>query len=321
MGNSSQASLGALRFQAQQRADLEEDALVSTSEWNQYISQSYKALYDMLIAAYGNDYYVATPYQFQTNNAQSYALPDGTTTYRSTDGNVAPKCYKVLGVDLQYMSSPSGWVTLRRFEMIERNKYAYPNVAVNYAGYTNLRYRVQGDNLFFVPVPSTGQTVQLWYAPAPTPLQYMLPTVVANLGTIGSLSDTYGLTAGMNVSGLGISPNTTISAVGSLSVTLSGAATITQSSAILSYWDDKAVMDGIAGWEEFIVIDAAIKALIKEESDITALVLQRQELVDRIQGMAEGRDAGQAQHVSDALSANSWSLDGNFGGNWGGGEY
>ena len=42
MSTSSQASLGALRLQAQQRADMENNPAISTAEWNQYISQSYK---------------------------------------------------------------------------------------------------------------------------------------------------------------------------------------------------------------------------------------------------------------------------------------
>jgi len=319
MGNANQASLGALRLQAQQRADMESNPFVSDPEWNQYISQSYKELLDMLVACYGNEYLLATPYQFTLNGAQSYQLPDGTDAYRNTSGQAAPKFYKLLGVDLQYSSSPNGWVSLKRFEFIERNKYAYPNVAVNYAGWTNLRYRIQGDTLFFVPVPSTGQTAQIWYIPAPTPLQYMLPVVTAASGSIASLSSTVGLTTGMNVYGDGIPTGTVLNAVASTSVTMSAAATASSPSAILSFWNDSTLMDGIAGWEEYIIVDAAIKAYIKQETDYTALQVRKTELKERIEAMAEGRDAGQAQHSSDALSTNTWSEDG-MGGSWGPGS-
>lgn len=102
MSTSSQASLGALRLQAQQRTGMENNNAITTSEWNQYASQSYKELYDLLISAYGNDYYVATQYQFNVTSNQQYPLPNGTPTYRNVNGTTAQKFYKLLGVDLQY---------------------------------------------------------------------------------------------------------------------------------------------------------------------------------------------------------------------------
>lgn len=307
MSTSSDVSLGALRLQAQQRSDLENNPFVSIAEWNQYISQSYKELVDLLVAAYGNEYFFATNYAFGITNAQSYSLPDGTPSFQNANGTQAQKFYKLLGVDLQYSSSPSGYVTLRRFEFIERNKYAYPNTAINWNGYSNLRYRIEGNSLFFIPVPMAGQTARIWYIPAPTSLQFLLPVVTAQGGTICSLSDTTGLAAGMNAFGSGIlSSNTTISTLSSNSVTLSAAALSTNPSSILSFWSDSTTLDGIAGWEESIIIDAAIKALIKQESDFAPLALQKQAMKERIEGMAEGRDAGQAQHVSDVLGANAW---------------
>lgn len=317
MGTGNQVSLGALRLQSQQRADLENSSYITTSEWNQYISQSAKDLTDLLVAAYGNDYQFATPYQFTTTNAQSYALPDGTTNFRDTSGGIAPKFYKLLGLDLQYSASPTGFVTIQRFEFIERNKFGSPNTSANYSGLTNLRYRIQGDNLYVIPVPTTGQTMQVWYIPAPTPLQYMLPVVTASSGTIGSLTDTVGLSVGMNVSGSGVPTGTTLSAVGSLSITVSAAFTATSPSAILSFWKDSTLIDGIAGWEEYIVIDSAIKAYVKQETDYTGLAAQKAEMKHRIESMSEGRDAGQAHHVSDAMSVNSWGTG--YDGGWGSG--
>src|SRR5437868_757552 len=106
MSLSSSVSLGAMRIQAQQRADLENSGAISTPEWNQYLSQSYKELYDLLVAAYGNDYYVAAPYALTITGEQFYDLPSN--------------FYKLLGVDLQYSAAPTGWITLKRFEFIER---------------------------------------------------------------------------------------------------------------------------------------------------------------------------------------------------------
>lgn len=321
MSTSSQASLGALRLQAQQRTGMENNNAITTSEWNQYASQSYKELYDLLISAYGNDYYVATQYQFNVTSNQQYPLPNGTPTYRNVNGTTAQKFYKLLGVDLQYNASPSGWVTIKRFEFIERNKYLYPNTATNFNGYTNMRYRISGDNIFLIPIPSSGQLVQLWYAPAPTSLQFMLPCGTSTGSTSVTLSDTTGLSTGMNVSGLGVQPNSTISTLTSTSFTLSLPATSGNASSILSMWNDNTVMEGIAGWEEYIVLDMAIKCQIKQEFDFTGFAGQKQAMMARIEAMAEGRDIGQAHHVSDVLSVNCYGGDGWNGGGWDGGGF
>lgn len=317
MSTSSDASLGAIRLQAQQRADLENNPAVSIPEWNQYISQSFKELYDLLIGAYGNDYYVATTYPFTLGSSQFVPLPDGTSTYTNSNGGVAQKFYKLLGVDLQYSASPSGYVSLRRFEFLERNKYAYPNVAVNWNGYTNLRYRLEGDNLYFIPVPMSGQSGRAWYIPAPTALQFQLAgNTNLQSGTITGLFSTVGLTAGMSVSGTGVPSGATISSVGLTTVLITASATASANSVILSFWSDATRMDGIAGWEEYIVVDAAMKAQIKQEGPFEPLLLQKNMMRERINSMAEGRDAGQAHHTTDALGANG-NFDGFDGGGWG----
>lgn len=61
--------------------------------------------------------------------------------------------------------------------------------------------------------------------------------------------------------------------------------------------------DGVSGWTEYIITDAAIKCLQKEESDTRVLMAQKQALVTRIQAMADSRDIGSPHKVVDALSA------------------
>lgn len=305
MSTSSDIPLGALRLQARRRSDLENNQFVSDAEWNDYITASQKELYDKLVSSYGNDYYVATTYQFQVTSAQSYALPDGTTSFLNADGGKAQKFYKLLGVDLQYSASPSGWVTLRRFEFIERNKYGNPNTAINWNGYSNLRYRIEGNNLLFVPTPMSGQTARIWYIPAPTSLQFtLICSTTLNSGVV-NLSDTYGLTPGMNAYIPSTQQNYTISTVASTSVQLVGSATASLSNTVMSFWNDATTLDGISGWEEYVILSSAIKATVKQEGDISSLAAQLESTSNRIDSLSEGRDAGQAQHVSDALGARS----------------
>lgn len=301
MSLSSTVSLGALRIQAQQRADLDGSPAISNPEWNQYISQSYKELYDLLVAAYGNDYFVAALYQFSLTSSQYYSLPSS--------------FYKLLGVDLQYSASPSGFVTLRRFEEIDRNRYAYPNSNINTLGYSNLRYRISGSNIEFIPIPMAGQTVQLKYIPEPTSLQYMLACATTISSTTVSMSDVSGLSVGMSVYGTGIPTGVTVSSINTTlnTIVISSAATVTQAVITLTFWIDSTTIDGISGWEEYVIIDAAIKAKIKQEEDVSELRVQKAEMKVRIEGLSEGRDAGQAHHVSDALAANGGYDGGGFG--------
>lgn len=326
MSTSSLVSLGSLRLQAQQRSDMENNNAVSVPEWNTYATGSYKELYDLLVSCYGNDYYVATTYQFQlTGGAQQYALPDGTSSFLNTSGGVAQKFYKLLGVDLQYSASPTGYVSLPRFEFIERNRYAYSNTATNFNGYTNLKYRIEGNNLFFIPIPTSGQTCQVWYVPAPTSLQFTLSTGTTVGSTTITLSDTTGLTSGMNVSGAGIQPNTTLSSVGSTSAVLSLPATATYVSSILSYWNDATTLEGISGWEDYVILDMAIKAQIKQENDFSGLAAQKAEMRVRIEAMAESRDIGQPMRTSDTMAISGdgfgWGNGGTYGGGYGGGLF
>jgi hypothetical protein len=112
----------------------------------------------------------------------------------------------------------------------------------------------------------------------------------------------------MSVYGDGIQPNTTISSINTSNNTavLSKAALATQAVVVLSFWIDSTMIDGISGWEEYVIIDAAIKANIKNEEDTAPLERQKTLMKMRIESMAEGRDAGQAQHVSDARAVNGF---------------
>ena len=310
-----------MRLAAQEASDLEQNPAAATEVWNQYISQSYKRLYDMLVGAYSNDYYIANTYQFQTTNTQLYALPDGSPSYSDMTGAIAQRFYKLILAEIQYSGSPSGWLTLRNFMEIEKNKFGLPNTQTTWTGYTNLRYRIQGDNIFLTPTPMTGQTIQLTYVPAPTNLQFRLPCyTVSGSAVVGSISDTTGITVGMNISAnftTGVVPaSTTILAVSTTTVTMSSNAQSTQNAFTLSMWNDGTLMDGIAGWDQFVIVDAARKAMGKLEFDATDMKQERDAMLADIQAMAEARDASQAFHVSDALGANGWAYDGDDG-SWG----
>lgn len=58
-------------------------------------------------------------------------------------------------------------------------------------------------------------------------------------------------------------------------------------------------IDGVNGWEEYIVVDCAIKCMQKEESDCRVLMAQKDALTRRINAAAANRDAGEPATVAD----------------------
>lgn len=63
------------------------------------------------------------------------------------------------------------------------------------------------------------------------------------------------------------------------------------------------VVDGVNGWEDYIVVDAARKALVKEESDASELNAELLRVTARIEHEAANRDAGMPARVSDVYAA------------------
>lgn len=253
---SGELTLGQIRLMAQQRADRVNSNFVTTTEWNDYIRQSYFELYDILVTQY-EDYFLAPAATFVTDGTtQFYALPDGLTTFQdSTGGNFAAKpFYKLKGVDLALNNANNSFVTLRKFNFTDRNKYLYPNSASTIYGVFNMQYRTMGNQIEFIPTPTAGQKIRLWYVPRLTQL----------------LADT------------------------------------------------DATDQAVSGWAEYIIVDTAIKALQKEESDVSILAQQKLGLLERIRASAANRDEGMPDTISDVSPYQSLNGVGPFSGFRGG---
>lgn len=63
---------------------------------------------------------------------------------------------------------------------------------------------------------------------------------------------------------------------------------------------DSDTVDGVNGWEELIIIDACIKALAKEESDVSVFMARKAMFEERLNGEIESRDATGASKTSDS---------------------
>lgn len=211
-------TLLSLRTQARQRADKVNSGYILDSELNQYINNSIAELYDLLVSAYGEDYYSKT-YNFTVNGVDTvYDLP--------TD------FYKVLGIDLYI--NPSRFISLRPYMFNERGRYQDGSNWAAIIAIQGPRYYIKANSVEFNPSPPGAYQLSMFYVPA-------CPELVSD-------SDTF---------------------------------------------------DGINGWEEYVIVDAAIKMLQKEESDVSVFLAQKQALLQRINTMAENRDAGHSFRVND----------------------
>jgi len=180
---STSMTLSELMIATRQRADMlptgytpstsATNYFVTDPELISYINQSYFELYDLLVQVYGDNYYVTDPVQFQTDGtSQLYPLPDGIRSFTNgitLNPFVPPPFFKLLGVDLSLSNTLDSFVTIRPFNFSDRNRYAVPNFQSFY-GVTNLRYRIQGNQLWLTPIPSQGQTIQIWQIPRLTTL-------------------------------------------------------------------------------------------------------------------------------------------------------
>lgn len=235
--NTADLSLGMIRLMSQERADRVNSDFVTMPEWNRYINQSYFELYDLLVDVY-EDYFVQAPLTVTTDGTGNITLPDD--------------FYKLLGVD--FGAGGTGYITVRKFDFIARNRYVYPQITTSALGVFNLRYRLMGNNLMLIPTPQSGQSARIWYIPKLTQL----------------LQDTD-------------------------------------------------ILTGVSGWGEYVIVDAAIRALQKEESDVSVLMAQKMGLIKRIEESSMNRDAGQPDSISDLrTNAERWGggigFDGSFGG-------
>lgn len=164
---SGQMSLYAIRLAAQQMCDRVNSNFVSKPEWNKFINLAADELYDLVTTTY-EDYQMADPVYFTTNGNQSaYNLPDGVTVFQDANGQdvTPPPIYKLSGIDLGLNNAANGFVTVSKYNFIDRNRYVFPNTASTIYGVFGLQYRFLGNKIRFIPQPSSSQPIGVWFIP------------------------------------------------------------------------------------------------------------------------------------------------------------
>ena len=75
---------------------------------------------------------------------------------------------------------------------------------------------------------------------------------------------------------------------------------------------DATTVDGVNGWEDWIVYDVAIRMKAKEESDITGLMALRDAIEEEMKSAAAEREAGQPSRVVDTRTKRGTGRDPDF---------
>lgn len=72
--------------------------------------------------------------------------------------------------------------------------------------------------------------------------------------------------------------------------------------------DNDTLPTALLAYDEYIIADAVIKALAKEESDVSVFMARKQQIIERINGEASNRDAGSPTRIVDYYRAPSVSM-------------
>lgn len=322
-------TLESIRLLVRQRADMEHSEFVSDSELDSYINNSYKELYDIIVSRF-EDYYSVRYLATVGVDAQLLVPED---------------FYKLRGVDLNRDGGGDNWITVSKWIFGERNQANRTNNRLIY-GVNDVQYRVMGDRIEFLPVSSAPGGYRIWYIPkTPTLTQGVLASAVIQSitysakdvytdGNVISIQYTSGGVAGSEVvtvvgnaitvqinSGISTADQivtavqASVAASALVSITAGGGTTPQNATAITNLSGSVIQVDlkGVNGWDEYVIIDAAIKCLVKEESDTNVLLLQKQQMLARIEALASNRDAGDPERVTNTSFG--------YGDDWGGFGY
>lgn len=139
-----------LMAKCRQRVDMTNSKFVTDLELIGYINLAMADLHDILVTSY-EDYYISDT---------DYAVPG------SNPGTLPADFYKALGVDLSMNGSFDGssiTYRLRPYSFQERN--AYSNPLMTAAVFTNTFYNIRGNEIHFIPNPTVGGVIRLYYIP------------------------------------------------------------------------------------------------------------------------------------------------------------
>lgn len=146
----STATLANLKKRVLERADMQNsyfvDDTAGDSELVRYIQLSYRKLYNKILSAF-SDWYAEDPVEFTISSGNTYTVDQD--------------FYKLLGVDFKLNGL---WVEIRPFNFSQRN---IPFTIDRNGYHPNIRYRLMGSKLRFIPTDEATGTYRYWYIAKP----------------------------------------------------------------------------------------------------------------------------------------------------------
>lgn len=141
-------SVATLKDRIRKRSDQENSDFISDDELLEYINSAYAEYYGLITTLY-EDYNISTADITTVENANIYNLPSD--------------FFKMAGVD--YEADSGFTVDVEKFQFVERNQLDnqfFDGTNFNH----NMRYKLLGDTITFVPAPPANKTIRLWYIPS-----------------------------------------------------------------------------------------------------------------------------------------------------------
>lgn len=304
-------TLAELLSTVRQRADLENTDFVTDPELTGWLNSSAGELWDALVGAY-----------------EGYA--EASATYVTSGSNVMAMPIDFLksdGLDLEISPSPAGLrTTLKRISWSDRNKYQWPTWS-----FWPTHYALKGESIYLFPTPPSGKTITLWYVPRTTPLaasgtiQILAAISAGHSITINGRTFVFGPgegeiaiggTAAITASNFDFaiyqaatSPTSALYGITTSiltdTVTLICARPLKVALTAISptFYCPKELwasyLDGFDGWEELVILDAVIKAKLKDEQDVSAELALKETKRQRITEAAANRDSGAPVPIAD----------------------
>ena len=315
-------TLSQVREICRERSDFVEDPFFADAELNGWISISYKKLYRKLAKMFDGAYFRALPFGVIISGQGLYDLPRdflqllGVDFLRNGTGAWAVSTVRYVG-----QAAPnSGGITLSGVGT------AYHKVSLKSDSATSVRVTIDG----YTYPSSLSLTLSSPASLATFTGDTSLGTIAASRAAVLSVGDVWGaysyyafaataeftpavlfssaernrFTAG-SLSAFGSAPSLRYQLAGRqiefLGVT-GGAARIRYVPRPVELAVDTDVLDGIAGWEEYVICDVVAKMRLKDEQDPSVEVALMRELEASIDSEASRRDSTGQSCGSDALA-------------------
>lgn len=294
-------TLQELMDRARQAADMENaTGFMPDAEVISRINAAVPELHDLLVQAYGEDYFHLTQIVTFTTDKQYYELPDD--------------FYKLMGVDIESHANSNTWVPiLRHGERRRTMGEGYPSAVADY-----MEYRLRGTFVHFAPPPDSTRRYRMHYV-HPAPVLVRIPFTQADVSAAADeitlddhrLYSQHPVRLSVVASGTllsGVVANTTYYAirVDANTIKLATSAENARDGTAIDITDAGtgaqtllSMFDGVNGWEELVVLNAAIRMSSKEESSTTDMRRERDRIFDRIKLLVENRDQGEPETIQD----------------------